>query len=158
MPITGGAIMSLIRWDPFSNIATLQDRINRLFDDAFPRTAGDDDELSAGTAWRPYADIFETESGVTILMDLPGVDKENVSVEVKENILSITGSRACEEEVDESKYYRRERSVGSFKRSFGMRGTIAPDKIKASFKNGVLKIELAKPLEEKPRQVSVQID
>jgi HSP20 family protein len=150
--------MSLIRWDPFSNIATLQDRINRLFEDAFPRTADDDGELSAGAAWRPNADIFETESGVTILVDLPGVDKENVTVEVKENILSIAGSRTCEEAVDEDKYYRRERSHGSFKRSFGMRGTVAPEKIKASFKNGVLKIELAKPQEEKPRQVSVQID
>lgn len=150
--------MSLIRWDPFSNIATLQDRINRLFEDAFPRTVDDDEELSAGAAWRPYADIFETESGVTILVDLPGVDKEDVTVEVKENILSITGSRTCEEAVGEDKYYRRERSFGSFKRSFGMRGTIAPEKIKASFKNGVLKIELARPQEEKPRQVSVQID
>jgi HSP20 family protein len=150
--------MSLIRWDPFSNIATLQDRINRLFEDAFPRTVDDDEELSAGAAWRPYADIFETESGVTILVDLPGVDKEDVTVEVKENILSITGSRTCEETVGEDKYYRRERSYGSFKRAFGMRGTIAPDKIKASFKNGVLKIELARPLEEKTRQVSVQID
>jgi HSP20 family protein len=150
--------MSLIRWDPFSNIATLQDRINRLFEDAFPRTADDEEDLSAGAAWRPYTDIFETESGVTILMDLPGVEKEDVSVEVKENILSITGKRSCDEAVDDDRYYRRERSCGSFKRSFGMRGTIAPEKIKASFKNGVLKIELGKPLEEKPRQVSVQID
>jgi HSP20 family protein len=150
--------MSLIRWDPFSNIATLQDRINRLFEDAFPRTSDDDEDLASGATWRPYADIFETESGVTILMDLPGVEKEDVSVEVKENILSITGSRACNQDVDENKYYRRERNCGSFKRSFGMRGAVAPEKIKASFKNGVLKIELAKPLEEKPRQVSVNID
>jgi HSP20 family protein len=150
--------MSLIRWDPFSNIATLQDRINRLFEDAFPRTVDDDEDLSASAAWRPYADIFETDSGVTILMDLPGVEKEDVSVEVKENILSITGSRTCEAAVDDNQYYRRERSTGSFKRSFGMRGAVAPDKIRASFKNGVLRIELEKPLEEKPRQVSVKID
>jgi HSP20 family protein len=149
--------MSLIRWDPFSNIATLQDRINRLFEDAFPR-ADDEEDLSAGAVWRPYADIFETDSGVTILMDLPGVEKEDVSVEVKENILSITGSRTCEAAVDDNQYYRRERSTGSFKRSFGMRGAVAPDKIRASFKNGVLRIELEKPLEEKPRQVSVKID
>jgi HSP20 family protein len=150
--------MSLIRWDPFSNIATLQDRINRLFEDAFPRAADDEEDLSAGVAWRPYTDIFETEAGVTILVDLPGVEKEDVSVEVKENILTIKGNRTFKEAVDESKYYRRERSYGSFQRSFGMRGTIAPEKIKASFKNGVLKIELAKPQEEKPRQVSVDID
>lgn len=151
-------MMSLIRWDPFSNIATLQDRINRLFEDAFPRTADDNEDLSAGAVWRPYTDIFETESGVTILVDLPGVDKEDVSVEVKDNVLSIKGSRTCEEAVDEGKYYRRERSFGSFQRSFGMRGAIAPEKIKASFKNGVLRIELIKPEEEKTRQVTVNID
>jgi HSP20 family protein len=149
--------MSLVRWDPFKNIVTLQDRINRLFEDAFPRATEEAEDLPA-YAWRPLADIFETESGVTILLDLPGVDKENVSVEVKENILTITGNRSVEKDVDDSSYYRRERTCGSFQRSFAMRSAIAPDKIKASFKSGVLKIELTKPEEEKPRQVSVNID
>jgi HSP20 family protein len=149
-------MMSLIRWDPFSNIATLQDRINRLFEDAFPRS--DDDEDLPASAWRPLADIFESEAGVTILVDLPGVDKSDVSVEVKDNILTIRGNRTSEEAVDDKNYYRRERNFGSFQRSFGMRGAIAPEKIKASFKNGVLRIELTKPEEDKPRQVSVTID
>ena len=148
--------MSLIRWDPFSNIATLQDRINRLFEDAFPRSENDED-LSAST-WRPLVDIFESETGVTLLVDLPGVDKTDVSVEVKDNILTIKGNRTSEDAVDDRNYYRRERTFGGFQRSFGMRGPISPDKIKASFKNGVLRIELAKPEEEKPRQVSVDID
>ena len=81
--------MSMVRWDPFKNIFTLQDRINRLFEDAFPRAADDTEDLPA-YAWRPQADIFETESGVTILLDLPGVDKKDVSVEVKENILRLS--------------------------------------------------------------------
>jgi HSP20 family protein len=149
--------MSLVRWDPFKNIATLQDRINRLFEDAFPRAADDDEDLPA-CAWRPLVDIFETESGVAILVDLPGVSKEDVSVEVKENILTIKGDRVATEIVDEQNYYRRERICGNFQRSFAMRGVVAPDKIKASFKNGVLKIELPKPVEEKPRQVTVNID
>ena len=148
--------MSLIRWDPFSNIATLQERINRLFEDAFPRSE-DDEDLSA-SAWRPLVDIFESEAGVTMFVDLPGVDKTDVSVEVKDNILTIKGNRRSEVTVDDQNYYRRERNFGSFQRSFGMRGVISPDKIKASFKNGVLKIELVKPEEEKPRQVSVDID
>jgi HSP20 family protein len=149
--------MSLVRWDPFKNIATLQDRINRLFEDAFPRAADDDEDLPA-CAWRPLVDIFETESGVAILVDLPGVSKEDVSVEVKENVLTIKGDRVATEIVDEQNYYRRERICGNFQRSFAMRGVVAPDKIKASFKNGVLKIELPKPVEEKPRQVTVNID
>ena len=149
--------MSLVRWDPFKNIVTLQDRINRLFEDAFPRAADDAEDLPA-CAWRPLADIFETESGVTILLDLPGVDKKDVSVEVKENILTIKGDRSFESQIEDSKYYRRERTCGTFQRSFAMRGTIAPEKIKATFKNGVLRIELTKPEEEKPRQVPVKID
>jgi HSP20 family protein len=149
--------MSLVRWDPFKNIATLQDRINRLFEDAFPRAADGDEDMPA-CAWRPLVDIFETESGVAILVDLPGVNKEDVSVEVKENVLTIKGDRVATEIVDEQNYYRRERTYGNFQRSFAMRGVVAPDKIKASFKNGVLKIELPKPVEEKPRQVTVNID
>ena len=149
-------MMSIIKWDPFRNIVTLQDRINRLFEDAFPRTADDTEDLPA-CAWRPLADIFETESGITILLDLPGVEKKDVSVEVKENVLSISGERSGEIVVDDSKYFRRERNCGTFQRSFAMRGAIAPDKIKAMFKNGVLKIELAKPEEDKPKQVTVNI-
>jgi HSP20 family protein len=150
--------MSLIRWDPFSNIATLQERINRLFEDAFPRSESENDEDLSANTWRPLVDIFESEAGVTLLVDLPGVDKTDVSVEVKDNILTIKGNRTSEDAVDDGNYYRRERSFGGFQRSFGMRGPISPDKIKASFKNGVLRIELVKPVEEKPRQVSVDID
>jgi HSP20 family protein len=150
--------MSLIRWDPFSNIATLQERINRLFEDAFPRSESENDEDLSANTWRPLVDIFESEAGVTLLVDLPGVDKTDVSVEVKDNILTIKGNRTSEDTVDDRNYYRRERSFGGFQRSFGMRGPISPDKIKASFKNGVLRIELVKPVEEKPRQVSVDID
>lgn len=149
--------MSLVGWDPFSNIATLQDRINRLFEDAFPRAAQEEEGLTA-CAWRPLADIFETESGVVIILDLPGVDKKDVSVEVKENVLTIKGDRCVEQAADDNKYYRRERTFGTFQRSFAMRGAIAPEKIRATFKNGVLRIELAKPEQEKPKQVSVDID
>ena len=148
--------MSLVRWDPFRNIATLQDRINRLFDDAFPRPAGTDEELVC--AWRPLVDIFETESGIVIQADLPGVAKEEVSVEVKENVLTILGERKIESPADDEQYYRRERTCGTFQRSFTLRSMIAPDKIKASFKNGVLKIEIPKPEEEQPRQISVNIE
>lgn len=149
--------MPLVKWDPFSNIATLQNRINRLFEDAFPRGADDQEDLSA-CAWRPLVDIFDSESGVTILVDLPGVKKEDVSVEVKENLLTIKGERFAAQMVDENKYYRRERACGTFNRAFAMRGTIEPDKIKATFKNGVLKVEIPKPEEMRPKQVTVSID
>lgn len=149
--------MALVRWDPFRNIATLQDRINRLFDDAFPGRSEGDENLAL-SAWRPQVDIFETEDGVVIHVDLPGVEKSEVAVEVKDNLLTIRGHRKSDSTVEENSYYRRERSFGNFQRSFTMRSVIAPDRIKASFKNGVLTIRLPKIEEERPRQISVDIE
>lgn len=148
--------MSIVRWDPFRNITTLQDRINRLFEDAFPHPAKSDDDMVC--AWRPMVDIFESDDGIVIQVDLPGVTKENVSVEVKENVLTIQGERVADTATSEEKYYRRERTCGFFQRSFTLRESIPPDKIKASFKNGVLKIEIPKPDEDRPKQVTVNID
>jgi HSP20 family protein len=149
--------MSLVRWDPFKNMATLQDRINRLFDDAFPRSAGGDEDLSA-SAWHPLVDIFETDQGVSILVDLPGVNKEDVSVEVKENVLTIQGERKTDQTVPDDRYFRRERAIGAFQRSFATHAIISPGDITATFKNGVLKIQVPKPQEVKPKQVSVDIE
>ena len=84
--------MSLVRWDPFGNVSTLQERINRLFDESIARPEALDDELSA-CSWRPTVDIFEAPDGVMIRADLPGVSKENVAVEVKDNVLTIKGER-----------------------------------------------------------------
>lgn len=148
--------MALGKWDPFSNLTTLQDRINRLFDDAFPHSAGTDEDM-ADCNWRPQVDIYEADSGVVLEVDLPGVEKQDVSVEIKENILSIKGQRTLQTEADDDRYYRRERCFGTFQRAFAMRNLVAPDSIKASFKNGVLKIELPRPEQEKLRPVTVDI-
>lgn len=147
--------MSVIRWDPFKNIVTLQDRINRLFEDAFPRT--DEEELAA-CAWRPLVDIFEDDDGVVMQVDLPGVKKEDVSVEVKHNLLVIQGQRRPDAPVNQDRYYRRERSCGNFQRSFSLRTAIAPDSINASFKNGVLTVRIPNPEEEQPRKISVSVE
>lgn len=149
--------MTVIKWDPFKNIATLQGRINRLFEDAFPRTAGEEEDLSV-CAWRPPVDIYETEAGVVITMDLPGVNKEDVAIEVKNNLLTIHGLRPVQTEIREERYYRRERTCGTFLRSFSLHSNISPDKIKASFKNGVLTVQIPHPEEEKPKKIAVTID
>jgi HSP20 family protein len=147
--------MAIVRWDPFPNILTLQDRINRLFEDAFPRKAGLDDDLVC--AWRPLVDVFETAEGFVIHADLPGVEKQDVSVEVNDNVLTIKGERRDDGPSRENDYYRRERNCGTFQRSFSLRPLISPEKIKASFKNGVLRVEIPKQEEEKARQVTVNI-
>ena len=149
--------MTVFRWDPFKNIVTLQDRINRLFDESFPRTPGGDEEM-ADCAWRPLVDIYENEDGVVIQVDLPGVSKADTTVEVKDNRLTIHGSRQMQSSVKDEQYYRRERICGSFQRSFALRYNISPDTIKASFKDGVLSIVIPRPSEEKPKKVSITID
>lgn len=149
--------MALVRWDPFRNVATLQDRINRLFEDAFPRSRDIDDDVSM-CAWRPAVDIYETENGLVLKAELPGVKKEDVSVEIKDNILSLKGERVEDKRVDEENYYRRERCFGTFQRSFNLEQSIQPEKIKAKFKDGVLEVEIPRPEEEKPKKVSVSVD
>jgi HSP20 family protein len=151
--------MTIIKWDPFRNVTTLQDRINRLFEDSFPHSSQQREELElTPCAWRPMVDIYETESGIVIEADLPGVAKEDVAVEVKDNMLSISGQKESHVEVDNESYYRRERCQGSFHRAFTLQTPIAPDKIKAKFKDGVLYVEIPKPEEERPKQITVDVE
>lgn len=149
--------MSIVRWDPFRNIATLQGRINRLFDESFPGETMGGEELGA-CAWQPNVDIYDTESAIVVKAELPGVDKEDIFAEVKDNVLVLKGERRVDSGVDEGRYYRREICVGTFQRAFSLQTRVDPEKIKARFKTGVLHIEIPKPEQEKPKQVSVDID
>jgi HSP20 family protein len=149
--------MAIIKWDPLGNIATLQDRINKLFDDSFPQQTGGDDEVSV-CAWTPNVDIYETDQGVVIVADLPGVNKEDVAVEVKDNVMTISGERVGDPDPETTTYYRRERICGNFHRTFTLHAMVEPEQIKAKFKNGVLTVEIPKPMEDKPRQIAVDIE
>ncbi len=147
--------MTIVKWDPFRNVSTLQDRINRMFDEAFTRK-GFNDDASMG-AWRPDVDIYDTDNALIVKAELAGVPKENVTVDVKDNILTIKGERSVDKEVKEENYYRRERSFGSFQRSFTLPAAINPDNIKATYKDGILEIEIPKPEEKKPKQVTIDV-
>lgn len=149
--------MAIIRWEPFGGVATLQDRVNRLFEDAFPRYGEAQDDLAL-CAWRPSVDIYETENGLIVKAELPGVKKEDVSVEVKDNVLTLKGERKSDSEVSDDKFYCRERCFGTFMRSFSLDYHVDPARINARFKDGVLEITIAKPEEEKPKQIIVNID
>ncbi|MDO9566271.1 MAG: Hsp20/alpha crystallin family protein [Candidatus Desulfaltia sp.] len=148
--------MTLIRWDPFRNVATLQDRINRMFDEAFLRSKDIDDEVSLAS-WKPTVDIYDTDDAIVLKVELPGVDKEKVSVDVKDNVLTLKGERSVDKEIKEKNYYRRERSFGSFHRSFTLPTTVNPEDIKATYKDGILTIEVPKPEEKKPKQITIDV-
>jgi HSP20 family protein len=146
--------MSLVRWQPYGAVASLQDSINRLFHDAFPRSLAEED--FAVSAWKPVVDIYDKDDAIVIHAELPGVKKEEVSIEVKDNVLTIQGERADVKEVNEDSYFRKERIFGSFQRSFTLPSAINPENIKAVFKDGVLQIEIPKPEEQKPKQIEVK--
>ncbi|MGW8302019.1 MAG: Hsp20/alpha crystallin family protein [Desulfobacterales bacterium] len=149
--------MAIVKWDPFRDVATLQDRINRIFNESFGRTRDLDEEVSLYD-WSPPVDIYETGDGIVLKVELPGVNKDDVSVEVKDNVLILKGERLLDPKIKDEHYYRKERSFGKFNRSFSLQERIKPDLIKASFKDGVLTVAIPRPEEEKPKQVTVDID
>jgi HSP20 family protein len=148
--------MTIIKWDPIQNISRLQGRINRLFDEAFPGATEYDD---AGTgAWSPAVDIHEAENAIFIHAELPGVRREDISIEFKDVTLSIQGTRQAGDEIEAKNYYRRERRFGRFHRSFTLPSIIDPGNIRAKFKDGVLEIEIPKPEEKKPKRIVIKTE
>jgi HSP20 family protein len=137
----------------FRGTTTLQDQINRLFNDTFER-GGQESNL---TAWAPAVDIYENEHELVVKADLPDVDPKNLDIRVENNILSIRGERKFENKVNEENYLRVERAYGSFSRSFSLANTVNPDGIKADYQNGVLTLNVPKREEAKPKQIKVSV-
>jgi HSP20 family protein len=148
--------MSHVRWDPWKRIGLLQNHINQLIADSASDPRAEDEIASC--EWKPAVDILDTVEGIIIKADLPGVKKENVSVELKDNLMTLKGERTTDIPVESEKCYRRERCFGSFFRAFTLPERICADHIRAVLKDGVLEIHFPKPEEEKPRQIHVQVN
>ncbi len=146
--------MELVKWNPVRDMFSLRNRINSMFDDFFLPSSSVESEWGLGS-WNPRADVYDDKDSIVIKAELPGVDKKNIHVDVKDRVLTLSGERSEEKKVKEDNYYRRERTFGRFERSFTLPGEIDPDKIKADFKDGVLKIEIPKPEEQKPKQITI---
>jgi HSP20 family protein len=149
--------MNIVRFDPFREMAALQDRVNRIFTDAYNRR--DDDDLMTRGAWVPPVDIFETDNHELVLkVELPDVTREDINLKVENNTLTITGEKKFNGEVKEQQYRRVERSYGAFSRSFTLPHTVDTSAIGAEFKNGVLTVRLPLREEAKPKQIQVQVN
>ena len=144
----------MTRWDPFRNMTTLQEQVNRLFEGRFQRGREDN---SALTTWAPAVDIYETENELVLKADIPDVSEKDIDIQVENNMLTIHGERKFEEKVKEDNYLRIERTYGSFTRSFSLPNTVNMEAVKAEYKNGVLTVELPKRPESKPKQVKVNV-
>jgi len=143
------------QWNPLQDLMVLQDRMNRLFEDATQRrnqteAAGDEFEHAD---WTPAADIYETESAYLIAMDLPGIDRNALEIDVDENRLVVRGTRAT----SESKQHRTERPKGKFLRTFSVPASVDQSKIAAEYKDGVLQIQLPKRGEQKTKKIDIKI-
>jgi HSP20 family protein len=146
-------VSAITRRDPFLNLSSLQEQVNRMFENAFPGRA----DSSAMTAWAPSVDIYETENELVLKADLPDVSEKDLDIRVENNMLTIRGERKFEQKVKEENYLRIERTYGSFSRSFSLPNTINTEAIKADYKNGVLTVEIPKRAESKPKQVKVNV-
>ena len=146
--------MAIVRFDPFRNLHTFEDRMNRLFDQSFAPQARGEENL---TAWAPAVDIYETEKEIVLKADLPGVKLSDVDIRVENNTLTVRGERNFETEVKEDNYTRVERSYGAFSRSFALPSSVDADKISAGYENGVLQLTMPKREEARPKQIKVNI-
>jgi HSP20 family protein len=147
---------ALTKWNPYRELEDLQNRLSSLFGRTPFRGFGE--EAMTVSEWMPLVDIAEDEKEYLIKVELPEVKKEDVKVTVEGGVLTITGERKFEKEEKGKKYHRVERAYGSFMRSFTLPEGAAGDKVSADFKDGVLKVHLAKSPEAKPKSINVKVD
>lgn len=145
--------MAIIRWDPFRDMSTLREKMNRLFEDAFTGRAEDKEIVSS--SWAPAVDIYENENELVLTAEIPGIDEKDIEIKIEDNTLTLKGERKFEKETKEENYHRIERSYGSFFRAFTLPHSIDTDKVQAVHENGVLKITMPKRQELKPKTVQI---
>jgi HSP20 family protein len=148
--------MTLVRFDPFREMAILQNRVNRAFGDIGRRY---DDEAFARGAWVPPVDIFENEKREIVLKaELPDLNREDIELKVENNTLTLGGHKKASHEVKDEQYHRIERSFGSFSRTFTLPATVDTGRIAAEYKNGVLTVTLPQREDAKPKQIEVKVN
>jgi HSP20 family protein len=145
--------MSIVRYDPFRDLRTLQDEVNRLFSTNITRAFGD--EGIARGAWNPSVDIYENKDQIVLEAELPGMNREDFDLTVENNVITLRGERRFEKKDDGDNYHRVERSYGSFTRSFTLPQTVSAEGAQAEYRNGVLRVTLPKREEVKARRIEI---
>lgn len=140
---------TLVRWEPFRELATLQTEMSRLLNG-----------LSEGNgrstqSWIPPVDVWETDDELVYAFDLPGIPEDKINVELHDDTLTVTGERAATQERSENGFYRFERRYGSFSRTLGVPQGVNEESVQADYKDGVLEVRVAKPELQKPRRIPV---
>lgn len=146
--------MNLIRWQPFSDMVTLRQAMDRLFEDSFIRPSRFTSLFGEG-AEMPI-DIYQTDEDVVVKASVSGIKPEEVEVTITGDTLTIKGETKTEEEVEKENYFRKERSYGAFSRSILLPSSLQTDKAEATFENGVLTLTIPKAEESKPKQIKIK--
>jgi HSP20 family protein len=144
--------MALVRFEPAREVDTLQSEVNRVFDAFF---GGGASGASRARRWVPAMDLVESDDHLVLRADLPGMGKEDVNIEIKDGVLTVSGERRAEHEDSSEGFYRLERAFGSFSRSLSLPDGIEVDAIDAEFTDGVLEVRIPKPAERKPHRVEI---
>ena len=147
-------MMNLVQWNPWREMPTLSGRLNRFFDDPFFNISRFADNSEMGM-WNPAVDLYEKDDHFVIKAELPGIDKKDIKIDVKDRVLTLSGERTYDNEVKEENYYRKERSYGRFQRAFRLPADVDSDRIKAEFKDGLLRVEVPKPEQTKAKEVTI---
>ncbi len=144
--------MTIVRWEPLREMSSLQTEMNRLFNTVFEAP-----EAGNGGArrWKPAMDLLETKQHFVLRADLPGMTEQDVSIELEDNVLTVSGERRSDHEEDREGFYRVERAFGAFSRSLTLPKGVDPEAVSAGFEHGVLEVRITKPEERKPRKISI---
>jgi HSP20 family protein len=146
--------MAITRWDPFREVSTLQNRLNSIFQDY---NRGDGGDALSASSFVPPVDIYEDEHRIVLKLEVPGMKQDDLDIQLENNTLTVRGERKLEKEEKEENFHRIERRYGSFYRAFTIPSTVNPDSVKADYDAGVLRVQLEKRAEAKPKQIKVQV-
>jgi HSP20 family protein len=144
--------MALVRWEPARELSTLQSEMNRLFQAFF------DGDGETARQWAPAMDLMDAGDHLVLKADLPGLSEDDVRIEVRDDVLTVSGERKSEHEQKRNGYYRVERAFGGFSRSLTLPEGVDADRIEASFDKGVLEVRIPKPEERQPRRIAIGKD
>jgi HSP20 family protein len=148
--------MAMVKGDPFRDLVSIQDRMNKLFEQTLSRSSRSD-EAAAATTWTPPVDIYETPETIVIKAELTGVAREDVDIQIQDNALVLRGERRFAKDVKEESYLRIERAYGPFHRSFTLPATVQQDKVRAVLRDGVLELELPKADSAKSKRITIDV-
>lgn len=143
-------------WEPFRSFKPFHGDFDRFFNEVARGIAPEG--VAASGAWHPNVDVYETDDSYVLKADLPGINKEDIKIDLNNDSLTLTGERKFEEKVEKDKYVRIERRYGSFSRSFALSDRVDRENIAANYKDGVLEITLPKKQEAKPKEIKVEVN